>query len=126
MNPGIILLTLITTLDAFSFGVQRHETNQRCNQRCQRSSNPWSVKSLRLHLSKKLQIHPSDIKIPGAFGILDIGSCAGTCRNGGQCHPASRTPIIFEVFGKPFTSEEYFIIDSCSCVSELHNPQTCN
>ena len=123
---NLLLALLFSSSQAFSFGMKRsHQTSELCHQRCQRVANPWTVKSLRLHLSKKLRIHPSEITIPGAAGIIDIGSCSGICRNGGQCHPNDRTAIVFDINGREFIDDDYFVIDSCSCSSEIHKTAHC-
>ena len=126
MNSLVVFLFSFSVVQAFSFGIERkHQPNELCNQRCQRASNPWTVKSLRKHLSKKLRVHLSEITVPGAAGIIDIGSCSGKCRNGGQCHPNERTRIVFEINDREFVHEDYYIIDSCSCSSELHKTINC-
>ena len=124
MNTLVFAL-LFSSNQAFLFAMDRNQPNELCHQRCQVAANPWTVKRLRLHLSKKLRRHPSEITIPGAAGIIDIGSCSGTCRNGGQCHPNKNTAIVFDVNGREFVDEDYYIIDSCSCSSEIHKTASC-
>ena len=126
MNRLVFFVLFFSSIQAFFFGTERnHPRNELCHQRCQRASNPWTVKSLRLHLSEKLRVHPSDITIPGAAGIIDIGTCTGFCKNGGQCHVNQRTMIVFEINGQQFKNEDFFVIDSCSCSSDLHKTFDC-
>ena len=122
----IVFSILFSTCLAFFFGKARQQTDDFCYQRCQRTANPWTVMSLRLHLSKKLRIHPSEIVIPGTAGVIDVGSCNGNCRNGGECHASQRTAIVFEINSREFKDEDYYIIDSCSCSSEIHNTAMCS
>jgi hypothetical protein len=81
---------------AFFFGKKADQIDGFCYQRCQRVMKIWTVIHLRLHLSEKLRIHPSEITIPGSAGIIDVGSCAGICKNGGDCHAERKTAIVFE------------------------------
>ena len=126
MNSLVFFVLFFSSIQAFSFGTDRnHQWNELCQQRCQRASNPWTVKSLRMHLSEKLRVHPSEITIPGAASIIDIGTCSGFCKNGGQCHVNKRTAIVFDVNGQQLVNEDYFVVDSCSCSSDIHKTFDC-
>jgi hypothetical protein len=124
LKMKIVVLFFSSSL-AFFFGKNADQIDGFCYQRCQRVAKIWTVIHLRLHLSKKLRIHPSEIAIPGSAGIIDVGSCVGTCKNGGDCHAERKTAIVFEINGREFQDGEYYIIDSCSCTSEIHYPGAC-
>jgi hypothetical protein len=126
MNSLVVFVLIFSSIQASFFGPERnYQPNELCHQRCQRVSNPWTIKSLRLHLSEKLRVHPSEITIPGAAGIIDIGICSGFCKSGGQCHVNRRTAIVFDINGMQFENEDYFVIDSCSCSSDIHKAFNC-